>query len=179
MRVRATFSSAPGTLVTDAEGVAAAGVSRVATAVSHVDHMARFSVSLPPDDPHGGHMDAQIEVFRRMAAADISLDMFTPCADLLVFSTSEMDVAKTVAVLDDIALPYRIDQTVAKVTLVGTGMHGVPGVMARVAEALGAAGITVLQVSDSHATISVLVWQNRRSRAVAALHDAFDLGADD
>ena len=57
----------------------------------------------------------------------------------------------------------------------GPGMHGVPGVMARVAEALFGAGITVLQTADSHATISVLVWQNSRSEAVAALHGEFDL----
>ena len=176
VRVRSTFSGAPGTLVTDARGAAAEGVSRVATAVSHVDDVARFTVALPPDDEDGGHMAAQTEVFRSMADAGVSLDMFTPCDDKLVFSTSEADVPRAVATLDAVALPYRIDVGLAKVTLVGTGMHGVPGVMARVAETLRGSGVTIVQVSDSHATISVLVWQNRRSRAVDALHEAFGLG---
>ena len=61
-------------------------------------------------------------------------------------------------------------------TLVGAGMHGVPGVMARLAEALSGAGIGILQTADSHSTISVLVRGERCADAVGALHDAFGLG---
>ncbi len=42
----------------------------------------------------------------------------------------------------------------AKVTLVGAGMHGVPGVMARMSELLDEAGVPVYQAADSHTTIA-------------------------
>jgi aspartate kinase len=55
-------------------------------------------------------------------------------------------------------------------------MHGVPGVMARVAESLSGAGVNVLQTADSHTTISVLVPASDAERAVGALHEGFELG---
>ncbi len=61
-------------------------------------------------------------------------------------------------------------------TLVGAGMHGVPGVMARLAEALDEANVHVLQTADSHTTISVLVPAEDAERAVGALHEGFGLG---
>jgi aspartate kinase len=81
------------------------------------------------------------------------------------------------AALDRIGLPYAVETGLAKVTLVGAGMHGVPGVMARVASALSHAEVDVLQVSDSHTTISVLVGSARKRTAIAALHQAFKLGS--
>jgi aspartate kinase len=62
------------------------------------------------------------------------------------------------------------------VTLVGAGMHGVPGVMARVAQALSDAGCDIVQVADSHYTISVLVAESASRRAIEALHREFELG---
>jgi aspartate kinase len=56
-------------------------------------------------------------------------------------------------------------------------MHGVPGVVARVAEFLLNAEVTVLQTADSHTTISVLVPATDAERAIGALHDGFALGS--
>ena len=123
-------------------------------------------------------MAAQTRIYRAMADGDVSLDMFTPCCSRLVFSVRAGDVPKALACLDEIALPYDVTTDLAKVTLVGAGMHGVPGVMAKLAEALGGAAVAVHQVADSHTTISVLVWQNSRRTAVAALHQAFGLDQD-
>lgn len=176
LRIRSTFSGAPGTLVAGADTVAALGVTRVATAVSHVDGIARVVVDLPHDDGDGMHMEVQTRVYRTMADARISLDMFTPLGDVLVFSVAQERLGPTERALADLGLTHRIDRDLAKVTLIGAGMHGVPGVMARLAEALNGAGVTALQTADSHATISVLVWQNRRDEAVRALHEAFGLG---
>lgn len=170
LRVRNTFSDAPGTLVTGAPATA----EDIATAVSHVDDIAQLRVSLPPSDPVDlGHMEAQTRVYRMLAAAGVSLDMFTPCGDTLVCTVTGSALPEAMRVLDGAEMPYEVTTGLAKVTLVGAGMRGVPGVMARVAEALCAAKVSVLQTADSHTTISVLVCQNRRKAAVAALHKAF------
>ena len=61
----------------------------------------------------------------------------------------------------------------------GTGGQGLILCAKMLADALCAAEVPVLQTADSHTTISVLVWQNRRKAAVSALHEAFALGADE
>jgi aspartate kinase len=112
-----------------------------------------------------------------MADECVSLDMFTPIGEELVFTVQDNTLLAATSVLDRIGLPYDARTGLAKVTLVGAGMHGVPGVMARMAEFLSAAGVDVYQAADSHTTISVLVAADQTEIAVRALHNGFQLGA--
>lgn len=173
VRVRNTYTDHPGTLVAD---IAAYRPDRVATAVSHSDRVARLRVSLPAPEGTRAHMAAQARVYRAMADACVSLDMFTPVGETLVFAVAEDSLDRASEVLSSLGLTYRVQAALSKVTLVGAGMHGVPGVMARMAEYLDRAGVTVLQTADSHATISVLVPSEECRPAVEALHDGFGLG---
>lgn len=173
VRVRNTYTDHPGTLVAD---IASYRPSKVATAVSHATGIARVRVSLPAEEGSAAHTEAQAHVYRAMADAGVSLDMFTPACDSLLFTVPSSDVPTACAVLDGLGLACDVRDSLAKVTLVGAGMHGVPGVMARVAEALGDANVHVLQTADSHTTISVLVPAEDAERAVGALHDGFGLG---
>lgn len=176
VRVRNTYTDHPGTLVAD---ISAYRPDRVATAVSHTDHVARLRVSLPAPEGTRAHMAAQARVYRAMADAEVSLDMFTPVGETLVFSVAEDALDSACSVLTTLGLTYRVQAALSKVTLVGAGMHGVPGVMARMSEYLDRAGITVLQTADSHTTISVLVPSEEAQVAVQALHDGFELAAGD
>jgi aspartate kinase len=110
-----------------------------------------------------------------MADAGVSLDMFTPAGEVLIFTVPQDALGVVQGVLARLALSFDVREGLAKVTLVGAGMHGVPGVMARLAEALDSAGVHVLQTADSHTTISVLVPAEDANTAVAALHDRFEL----
>jgi len=173
MRVRNTFSAADGTLVV--ADIAGYRPASVATAVSHVDGIVRFEVPLPATGG-GASTDAQARVYAAMADAGVSLDMFTPFGAALAFSVTEADGPRAKVVLRGLDLDFTSRSDLTKITLVGAGMHGVPGVMARLAEALSEAGVGILQTADSHSTISVLVRGERCANAVAALHDAFRLG---
>lgn len=173
--VRNTFTGHRGTMVADAARLAADRARKVATAVSHSDGIGRLHVPLPAGAKRGPALTA---IFRAMADAGVSLDMFTPFGDTLAFSVGEDSVGAATAVLDAIGASHTIETGLAKVTLVGAGMHGVPGVMARVAESLAKAGVDVLQVADSHYTISVLVPQDASRRAISALHAEFGLGVE-
>ncbi len=173
VRVRNTFSAHPGTLVAD---VGAYQPKAMATAVSHVSGIARVRVALHAPEGSREHMSAQASVYRAMADAGVSLDMFTPAADTLVFTIAEGDIPRACAVLAGLGMDCEVLDGLAKVTLVGAGMHGVPGVMARVAECLAEAGVNVLQTADSHTTISVLLAGDDARAAVGALHDGFALG---
>lgn len=172
LRVRNTFSDHPGTLIAD---ISAYKPSRVATAVSHTGDVARLRVTLPAPEGTRVHMSAQTRVYRAMADAGVSLDMFTPVGESLVFTVPEYALAAGCEVLASLGLTYQVQAALAKVTLIGAGMHGVPGVMARMAELLDRAGVTILQTADSHTTISVLVPAEDTCVAVSALHDGFEL----
>lgn len=173
VRVRNTYTDHPGTLVAD---IASYRPASLATAVSHSMGIARVRVELPSEEEPDAHMSAQTRVYRSMADAGVSLDMFTPSKATLVFTLSEADLPRACEVLEDLQMAYEVRDGLAKVTLVGAGMHGVPGVMARMAESLEEADVNVLQVADSHTTISVLVTSNEAEAAVAALHHGFSLG---
>jgi aspartate kinase len=173
VRVRNTYSAHPGTVVAD---IASYRPSSVATAVTQANGVVRISVALAAPEGTAQHMAAQARVYRAMADAGVSLDMFTPVGETLVFSVSKLGLDRACEVLGALGLEHRVTPELAKVTLVGAGMHGVPGVMARMAGVLADAGVTVLQTADSHTTISVLVTQDSAEAAVRALHDGFELG---
>jgi aspartate kinase len=63
----------------------------------------------------------------------------------------------------------------SRVTLVGGGMAGIPGVYARAVEALRSEGIDIYAFSTSAMTISVLVESDKEERTLQLLHTAFDL----
>jgi len=172
VRVRNTYSDHPGSRVAD---IAAYRPSRVATAVTHTSGITRLRVSLPAPEGTAEHMASQARVYRAMADAGVSLDMFTPLGSNLVFTVTTDDVDRACAVLGEIGFDHRATCDLAKVTLVGAGMHGVPGVMARMAETLADAGVHVVQTADSHTTISVLVPAEQAETAVVALHGGFEL----
>ena len=174
VRVKNTFSDHEGTLVAD---IAAYRPDRVATAVSHAGGVARVRVALGDREGTPEHMAAQTRVYRAMADAGVSLDMFTPGGDGLVFAVPANSLELVGTVLDGLTMDYTVKPELAKVTLVGAGMHGVPGVMARMSELLDAAGVPVFQAADSHTTISVLVPAEHTEAAVRALHDGFELGS--
>jgi aspartate kinase len=175
VRVRNTFSDHEGTLVADIAGFRS---DSVATAISHVAGIARMRVSLGASEGSLGHMAAQTRVYRAMADAGVSLDMFTPVGDALVFTVAESVLDRAAEVIHDLGLLHHSHRGLAKVTLVGAGMHGVPGVMARMAEYLAAAGVDVYQAADSHTTISVLIAAEQTDLAVRSLHEGFELTSD-
>ena len=66
----------------------------------------------------------------------------------------------------------------SRVTLVGSGMTGVPGVYARAFEALVAAEVEVYALSTSAITITFVVPADAEERTLQALHAAFALAGE-
>lgn len=174
LRVRNTYTDAPGTLVADTARLAADSAKRIVTAVSHSDGVARAIVALPVGDRRNS---ALTELFLSMADAGVSLDMFTPLGDALALSFDESCLDAVSRALGRLGLDSDVQTGLSTVTLVGAGMHGVPGVMARIAGTLATAGIEILQIADSHYTISVLLDGRSSRTAIASLHDEFGLSA--
>jgi aspartate kinase len=125
----------------------------------------------------GADFAAQLAVLERVFGAiaerGVTLDMMSIFPDRIAFTCESGSLARVREALR--ALPVRVDsdEACAKVTLVGAGIHGVPGVMHRVVRALAAEGIAVRQSVDSNMIIGVLVDAAREADAVRAIHREF------
>ncbi len=62
------------------------------------------------------------------------------------------------------------------VAVVGAGMTGLPGIMARVANVLAEEDIDIYQITDSHHNISCIIAHEQQEQAIKGLHRAFRLG---
>ncbi len=178
IRILSPVSTGPGTLVTHTAGLAASPwpdvrEGRLITGVTHIPDVAQVTVTQPADAPVDP--DAPVKVFQAMAAAGISVDLISVSPSTQAFTIAGKLVPKAEEILRDLGYDHSILPGCAKVTIVGARMRGVPGVMAKVAHALGGAGIPILQTADSHLTISCLVPEADMARAIRALHREFGL----
>lgn len=173
--VRGTFGESPGTLITHAtEREVWAGLlnGRTVTGVTQLPGMALVKVVIGDgEDP-----EADLKIFRSLAAEGISVDLITVSPGLKSFIVKEELAPRAELILGQLGYRPVIRKGCAKVSIVGAGMRGVPGVMATMVEALYHSGVTILQTSDSHTTISALVSRQDMERAVRALHEKFGLG---
>jgi aspartate kinase len=177
LHVRSSFTWEPGTWVREEDpSMEQAVISAVTSDTSE----AKVTVQGVPDRP-----GIAAALFRSLADQDVMVDM-------IVQNTSEegrTDISFTVpaehlkrarstceAHAADIgALRVVGDDAIAKVSLVGAGMKGHPGVSATVFEVLADRGINIEMISTSSIRITCVVRTDRMEEAVAALHDAFEL----
>lgn len=135
---------------------------------------------LPPE------MATMTGLLARLTEAGVSVDLLSQVdgqdgrrAIQLTVRESELDVARAECrALTDERGGAGIDERVglARVTLVGSGMHKRPGVFAQVFEILEAGDVEVHDVSSTSTSIIVMVDADQEERAVRLLHRGFELG---
>ncbi len=67
------------------------------------------------------------------------------------------------------------DASVAKVSIVGAGLHNAPGYAARMFGTLADAGVNIEMISTSEVRITCMIAEDELETALRALHDAFEL----
>jgi aspartate kinase len=110
-----------------------------------------------------------------LAEHGISIDLITLLPEMLAFTVKEEAVRQATNLLSKLGHQVQTSGACAKVSIIGAGMRGRPGVMARVVKALHGAGVGILQTADSHTTISCLVVREQMQQALQALHREFGL----
>lgn len=113
-----------------------------------------------------------------LAEHGISIDLINLLPEVLVFTVQEEAVSRAANLLSERGFDVAVSEPCAKVSIIGAGMRGRPGVMARVVRTLHGAGVDILQTADSHTTISCLVKRGQMERALRALHDEFELAKE-
>ena len=173
VRVRSTFSDDEGTLVTNPEGFSEhnKGIfDRFVTGIAYVNNVTQITVSA-----QDGADDLQLNVFKAMAHNQISVDFINVTPSGAVYTVFDSDADKAIHVLNEMGYEPKALSGCAKVSVIGGGMNGVPGIMAHIVEALTKKEIQILQSADSNTTIWVLVRKEDMVPALRALHHKFEL----
>lgn len=178
IHVRSTFTTEPGTIIR--EGYTMEEKDFVVRGVTHDMNVAKVAVLGVPDKP-----GIAFKVFSALAEANIDVDMIVQSirnADKkindIVFTVTKGDAAQTRAIVEKVGanlgvLGVVVDEAVAKVSIVGAGMLGSPGMAARMFGALSSAGINIEVISTSEISLSCLIREERAKDAVNAIHEAF------
>jgi aspartate kinase len=180
LRVLSTFAPGAGTVIGPGSGLLVDRWQRRDRAHTVVGVTARLGLANIDTIAAAHGPVTPRDVFARLAAADISVDLMNVFVDRTSFVLREADVAAAEEILGALfgtSDAFRVSFGLAKVGVVGSAIHDFPGVMALFMEALTQVGVDVLATSDSHQSITALVEQKAVNEALRSLHTAFHLGA--
>jgi aspartate kinase len=169
-----------GTLICDEEEIVE---KRIVSGVTMSRDEARITLLGLSD-----RVEAPADVFTRLAEANVNVDMIvqsqarTEGAVNLTFTTGRRDAQRAAELMraaqDQIGFEeLRVDEDVAKVSVVGVGMRSHAGVAQTMFKALADKGVKFQAISTSEIKISVLIDAAYAELAVRALHSAYGLEA--
>ncbi|AOZ94276.1 aspartate kinase [Paenibacillus crassostreae] len=173
VRIRSTFSENEGTLVTHPEGIrdVQTGVlDRLVTGIAYVSNVTQITVDCGNDSNN-----LQLKVFKSMAENSISVDFINVTPTGAVYTVFDQDSERAITSLQALGLRPKSLAGCAKVSVIGGGINGVPGIMAKIVESLSEQNIQILQSADSNTTIWVLVKKEDMVQSLRSLHSKFEL----
>ncbi|KRL01427.1 aspartate kinase [Liquorilactobacillus capillatus] len=165
LRIRSTWDALNelGTLVSDRD--LSIEHYRTVTGIAHQTGLTQFSIATA-DYPAE-------KVFQLLAQKHLSVDFINILPEKIVFNLSAEDSNTAKKVLRANDIPATVVEECVKVSIVGAGIMGTPGITAKIVAALSQNKIEILQTTDSYTTIWVLVRQKDLTAAVNILHDKF------
>ena len=178
IHVRSTFTDDEGTIIQ--EECVMERKRQIIKGVAQDTHTARISVLNVKNVPGVAHM-----VFEALADEHIDVDMIVQSVqrsndDLtdIIFTITDTDLEDARRVLGEFQSQEKLttiiyDDNMAKVSIVGAGMLGTPGVAARMFGALGRVGVNILIVSTSEISVSCLINRDDVAKAIQAIHKEF------
>ncbi len=183
IHVRSSLNNNSGTLITsvkDKKGREKMEKSGLVTGVAFDTNVAKIGMLRVPDKP-----GIASEIFNELAKEKISVDMIVQSihggnvADLS-FTISRSDLKRAKEIVEKSAKALNAegvisDDSVAKISLIGVGMVGAPGVAAKMFETLAKNGINIQMISTSEIRISCIIDEKLAKKAVKVLHSAFNL----
>jgi aspartate kinase len=148
--------------------------------VAHDQKVAKVAVLGVDNTPGIAHT-----IFSALADANIDVDMIVQSIRNIeknitdmVFTVSLDDLSEAKKVVDAVAekinaMGVLVEEDVAKVSIVGAGMLGKPGIAARMFGALAKANVNIDIISTSEISVSCLIKASQLTEAVNSIHDEF------
>ena len=177
IRVLSSFNEGEGTLVQEEKNI----MERpIVSGISSIDSEAKLTIRGVPDIPGiaakilSPISDAGIEV--DVIVQNIGADNTTD----FTFTVNEDDTKQAEEILKKTSTTLGgglidVDDDIAKISVVGRGMRAHAGVASKMFQALAKSEINISMITTSEIKISVVIKKSEMTKAVAALHDAFDL----
>lgn len=178
IHVRSTFTTQPGTFIR--EEYTMEDKEFTIRGVAHDNDVAKIAVLGVPNNPGIAHA-----IFSALADANVDVDMIVQSirnieknVTDMVFTVAITDLPEAKKLVDKVAedlnaIAVLIEEDVAKVSIVGAGMLGSPGIAARMFGALSKAGVNIEVISTSEISISCLIKNTKLQEAVNAIHEEF------
>ena len=178
IHVRSTFTNKTGTIIR--EDYTLEDKDFEIRGVAHDQKVAKIAVLGVENIPGVAHT-----IFSALADANIDVDMIVQSIRNveknitdMVFTIELDDLAEAKKVIDVVAekinaMGVLIEEDVAKVSIVGAGMLGKPGIAARMFGALAKADVNIDIISTSEISVSCLIKGSQLTEAVNSIHDEF------
>ena len=179
LMVKSSFTDGKGTLVceevTTVEQVVISGVT-------YNKNEAKITLMEVPDQP-----GTATKVFAPLAEAGIVVDMIVQNVSHkghtdITFTVGKADAKRAHKIMDKVASKVgaqqiAVDESIAKVSIVGSGMRSHAGVAAKMFQILSDEGVNIQMISTSEIKISCVVDEKYGELAVRVLHTGFGLDA--
>ena len=165
LKIKNTFNESDGTIIdsTDEES------KKIIAGITYTQD--RIQVIIKKANNEGNAMYKNL--LNLLAKENISIDLINVFPEEKIFTISSKDKYSLCRVLGNEGIIYSLVEDCSNVALIGTGMRGIPGVMASIVEALNEEEIDILQSADSFMTIWCLVKTENVKRAINILHKKF------
>jgi aspartate kinase len=155
---------------------------RVITGISYAKNEVRITLAKMPDHP-----GLSAIIFGALAEKEVNVDMIVQNISAdgkfidITFTTGKDELERAKAAIDSIKdeVKYsdlKIDDNIAKISVIGVGMISHSGVAYTMFKTLAEKGINILLISTSEIKISVLIAKEYGELAVRVLHDVYGLG---
>jgi aspartate kinase len=177
IEVLSSFEDAPGTLIKEDPLVEQRNKVR---GLAHDRNVAKITIVAVPDRP--GIARA---IFDPLAEAGVNVDMIVQNVGHggetdMSFTVPRVELGKTKKALEAVvrdlgAREITTDASVAKVSIVGAGLHNAPGYAARMFGCLADTGVNIEMISTSEVRITCMIAEAELETALRALHAAFEL----
>lgn len=177
IHVRSSFHTRPGTMIV--AQVPMENRNRV-RGVAHEKEVAKITVVDIPDRP-----GIAASIFRTLSEHGVSVDVIVQNISMggttdLTFTVGESDLARALKLVQPVAAEIgarEVSQSagLAKISIVGTGMLGTPGIAATMFETLAREQINIEMISTSEIRITCIIERSDVERAARSLHGAFQL----
>lgn len=178
IHVRSTFSEATGTII---KGDCSMEIKQyLIRGVAQDKNVAKITVLGIPNKPGFAY-----KIFSELAEKSIDVDMIVQSVRVakegvtdITFTVAASDLSAVHDVLDHIRQEIAIediliDEHMAKVSVVGAGMAGHPGIAADMFGVLGDLHINIEIISTSEISITCLISEDHLDEAVRAIHAHF------
>lgn len=166
--IKNTMSDCKGTII---RATISEEEKRFISGITHLSNRIQVRVRLSENKNLSGYRN----LLDILAKNKISLDLINifPAHQIFTIDGSEKD--KLIKVLNRHNINFTTVEDCSTIAIVGVGMVGVPGVMARIINTLINNDIEVLQTTDSHMTIWCLIKTENLTKAINLLHKEFNL----